>query len=108
MSETVERLRRCELDGEMGPSAERVLVVSNEREAREEIEEEGVWVLFDGGGVVNESCLRSGSNGEIEGVREGAWTFMGKVKARGVGDITLNVGEIVVSGPATATSRAWV
>ena len=93
----------------VGVSAERVLVtlVFNEREEREEMEEDGVWVLCDGGGVVKLSCLRSGSNGELEGDREGAWAFIGNVKARGVGEITLNVG-VVVSGPATATSRAWV
>lgn len=96
----------------VGVSAERVLVtlVFNEREEREEredIEEDGVWVLLDGGGVEKVSCLRSGSNGEFERDREGAWTFIGNVKARGVGETTLNVG-VVVSGPATLTSRAWV
>ncbi len=58
----------------MGESIERVLVrlVSNEREEREEMEEDGVWVLRDGGGVENVSCLRSSSNGELDGDREGA------------------------------------
>jgi hypothetical protein len=61
----------------MGESEERVLavLVSNEREEREEreeMEEDGVWALCDGGGVVNVSCLRSSSNGELDGDREGA------------------------------------
>lgn len=62
----------------MGESVERalgVLVFSEreEREEMEEMEEDGVWVLFDGGGVlVNVSCLRSSSNGELDGDREGA------------------------------------
>lgn len=84
-----------------GTSAETVLVVGNEREEFDEIEEDGVWVLLEGGGVEIVSGLRSGSNGELDGEGEGVWTFMGNVKARGVGEMTFRVG----SGSATATSR---
>jgi hypothetical protein len=111
MSETVERRRRWD-DGEVGASAERVLVVFNERDAIEEMEEDGVCVLREGGGgVENVSAPRSGSNGEMDGDGEGVWAFIafiGNIKARGVGEMTLSIGVVVVSGPATATSRAWV
>jgi hypothetical protein len=51
-----------------------ILAVVRERDEIEEIEEEGVWVLMKGGGVVeNVSCLRSGSNGELDGEGEGEW-----------------------------------
>jgi hypothetical protein len=76
------------------------------KEEMEEMEEDGVWDLRVGGGVVNVSILRSGSKGELDGEGEGVWTFIGKVKARGVGEITLSIG-VVVTGSATATSRAW-
>jgi hypothetical protein len=79
-------------------------VGDNEREAFDEIEEEGVWVLLEGGGVENVSSLRSGSNGELDGEGEGEWTFMGNVKARGVGEITFSI-RVLGSGSATATSR---
>ena len=47
-------------------------VGDNEREAFDEIEEDGVWVLLEGGGgVENVSSLRSGSNGELDGEGEG-------------------------------------
>lgn len=93
--------------GVVGPSAERLLVVLVVRDEMEEMEEDGVWVLRVGGGVVNVSILRSGSKGELDGEGEGVWewTFIGKVKARGVGEITLSIG-VVVTGSATATSRA--
>jgi hypothetical protein len=73
MSETVERLRRWVLEGVVGESAESVLVVLvfNEREAMEVMEEDGVCVLRDGGGVENVRCERSGSNGELDGDGEG-------------------------------------
>ena len=92
----------------VGPSAERLLVVLVVKEDMEEMEEDGVWVLRVGGGVVNVSILRSGSKGELDGEGEGVceWTFIGKVKARGVGEITFSIG-VVVTGSATATSRAW-
>ena len=61
-----------------------------------------VWVLCRGGGVENVSVLISGSKGELDGEGEGVWTFIGNVKARGVGEITL-----MVTGSATATSGAW-
>jgi hypothetical protein len=103
MSDTVERLRRCELEGVAGTSGERALVVN---EAFEEIEDDGVWVLWKGGGgVENESGPRSGSNGELDGEGEGEWTFMGNVKARGVGEMTFSMGALG-TGSATATSRA--
>jgi hypothetical protein len=79
----------------VGTSGERLLVVLvvREREEMEEMEEDGVWVLWGGGGVVNVSVLRSGSKGELDGEGEGvSWTFIGKVKARGVGEITLRRG----------------
>jgi hypothetical protein len=42
------------------------------REEIEEIEDDGVWVLWVGGGVVeNVSGPRSGSNGESDGEGEG-------------------------------------
>jgi hypothetical protein len=110
ISDTVERLRRWQLEGVAGTSTERVLAVLavvTEREEMDEIEEDGVWVLLEGGGVENVSSLRSGSNGELDGDGEGLWTFMGNVKARGVGEMTLSKGVVWVSGPATATSRAW-
>jgi hypothetical protein len=102
MSDTVERLRRWELEGVAGTSAERQLVVN---EASDEIEDDGVWVLLKGGGVENVSGPRSGSNGELDGEGEGEWTFMGNVKARGVGEMTFSMG-VLGSGSATATSRA--
>ena len=103
MSDTVERLRRCELEGVAGTSVERALVVN---EALDEIEDEGVWVLRErGGGVENVSGPRSGSNGELDGEGEGEWTFMGNVKARGVGEMMFSMG-VLGSGSATATSRA--
>jgi len=107
MSETVERLRRCELEGVAGTSGESVLLklVFNESEAMDEMDEDGVWVLLKGGGVVNVSGPRSGSNGELDGEGEGVWTFMGNVKARGVGEMTFSIGWLV-SGAATATSSA--
>jgi len=72
----------------------------------DEIDEDGVWVLREGGGgVENVSGLRSGSNGELDGEGEGEWTFMGNVKARGVGEMTFSMG-VLGSGSATATSRA--
>ena len=74
MSETVERLRRREPDGVVGVSAERVLVVLvvfKERDAMEEMEDEGEWFLWEGGGVENVSGPRSGSNGELAGDGEG-------------------------------------
>jgi hypothetical protein len=75
-------------------------------EAFEEIEDDGVWVLWKGGGgVENESGPRSGSNGELDGEGEGEWTFMGNVKARGVGEMTFSMGALG-TGSATATSRA--
>jgi len=92
--------------GVVGPSAERLLVVLVVKEEMEEMDEDGVWDLRVGGGVVNVSILRSGSKGELDGEGEGVWTFMGKVKARGVGEMTLSIG-VVVTGSATATSRAW-
>ena len=65
-----------------------------------------MWVLLEGGGgVENVSGVRSGSNGELDGEGEGEWTFMGNVKARGVGEITFSMG-VLGSGSATATSRA--
>jgi hypothetical protein len=74
-------------------------------EAFEEIEDDGVWVLWKGGGgVENESGPRSGSNGELDGEGEGEWTFMGNVKARGVGEMTFSMGALG-TGSATATSR---
>jgi len=96
------------LDGVAGTSAERVpaVVVVNESEEMDEMEEDGVWVLLErGGGVENVSGPRSGSNGELDGEGEGVWTFMGNVKARGVGEIILSRGG-VGSGSATATTRA--
>jgi len=45
--------------------------VVREREDMEDMEEEGVWVLWGGGGVVNESRPRSGSKGELDGEGEG-------------------------------------
>lgn len=75
----------------VGTSAELVVLVVREREERDEMEEDGVWVLWGGGGVVNESVLRSGSKGELDGEGEGVWTF-GNVKARGVGEMTLRMG----------------
>jgi hypothetical protein len=81
-------------------------VGDNDREAFDEIDEDGVWVLLEGGGgVENVSSLRSGSNGELDGEGEGEWTFMGNVKARGVGEITFSMGGVLGSGSATATSR---
>ena len=74
-------------------------------EASDEMEDDGVWVLLDGGGVENVSGPRSGSNGELDGEGEGEWTFMGNVKARGVGEMTFSMG-VLGSGSATATSRA--
>jgi hypothetical protein len=88
-----------------GPSAERLLVVLVVKEEIEEIDEDGVWDLRVGGGVVNVSILRSGSKAELDGEGEEVWTFVGKVKARDVGEITLSTG-LVVRGSATATSRA--
>ena len=80
----------------VGTSADRLLVVFvvREREDMEEMEEDGVWVLWGGGGVANVSVLRSGSKGELDGEGEGVceWTFIGKVKARGVGEMTLRMG----------------
>ncbi len=81
-------------------------MVVNEREEIDEIEEDGVWVLLKGGGVENVSGPRSGSNGELDGEGEGVWTFMGNVKARGVGEMTFSMGVVLGSGSATATSRA--
>jgi hypothetical protein len=77
----------------VGSSAERLLVVfvEREREDMEEMEEDGVWVLWGGGGVENVSVLRSGSKGELDGEGEGLWTF-GNVKACGVGEMTLRMG----------------
>ena len=89
----------------VGTSAERLLVVSVVREDMEEMDEDGVWVLWGGGGVENVSVLRSGSKGELDGEGEGVWAFIGNVKARGVGEMTLRMGK-VVTGSATATSRA--
>jgi hypothetical protein len=37
----------------------------------EEMEENGVWVLYGGGDVENVSVLRSGSKGELDGEGEG-------------------------------------
>jgi hypothetical protein len=91
----------------VGTSADRLLVVLLVREDMEEMEEDGVWVLCGGGGVENVSVLRSGSKGELDGEGEGVWTFIGNVKARGVGEMTLRIGK-VVTGSATATSRAWM
>lgn len=82
------------------------MLVVREREDREEMEEDGVWVLRVGGGVENVSVLRSGSKGELDGDGEGLWTFMGNVKARGVGEMTFSMG-VVVTGSATATWSAW-
>jgi hypothetical protein len=77
----------------VGASAERLLVVLLVRDDMDEMEEDGVWVLCGGGGVENVSVLRSGSKGELDGEGEGvSWTFIGKVKARGVGEMTLRVG----------------
>lgn len=78
----------------VGTSGERLLVVLvvREREEMEEMEEDGVWVLWGGGGVVNVSVLRSGSKGELDGEGEGVWTFIGNVKARGVGEMTFRMG----------------
>ena len=58
------------------------------------MDEDGVWDLRVGGRVVNVSV--SGSKGELDGEGEGVWAFVGKVKARGFGEITLST-----------TSRAW-
>ena len=103
MSDTVERLRRCEFEGVAGTSVVSALVVND---ALDEIEEAGVWVLRErGGGVENVSGPRSGSNGELDGEGEGEWTFMGNVKARGVGEMIFSIG-VLGSGSATATSRA--
>jgi hypothetical protein len=72
----------------------------------DEIEDDGVWVLREGGGgVENVSGPRSGSNGELDGEGEGEWTFMGNVKARGVGEMIFSMG-VLGSGSATATSRS--
>jgi len=98
----VERLRRCEFEGVAGTSVVSALVVND---ALDEIEDEGVWVLRErGGGVENVSGPRSGSNGELDGEGEGEWTFMGNVKARGVGEMIFSIG-VLGSGSATATSR---
>jgi hypothetical protein len=75
----------------VGTSGERLLVVLVVRES-EDMEEDGVWTLCEGGSIENVSCLRSGSKGELDGEGEGAWTFIGNVKARGVGEITLRMG----------------
>jgi hypothetical protein len=95
-----------------GTSAERLLVVlvvweRDEMDEMDEMDEDGVWVLWGGGGVENVSSLRSGSKGELDGEGEGVWTFIGNVKARGVGEMRLRIG-LVDSGAATATSRAWM
>jgi hypothetical protein len=42
-------------------------VVVRESDDMEEMEEVGVWVLCEGGGVENVSVLRSGSKGELDG-----------------------------------------
>jgi hypothetical protein len=55
----------------VGTSAELVVLVMRKREEMEEMEEDGVWVLGGGGGVVNVSVLRSGSKGELDGEGEG-------------------------------------
>jgi hypothetical protein len=55
----------------VGASDELVVLLVREREEREEMEEDGVWVLCGGGGVVNVSVLRSGSKGELDGEGEG-------------------------------------
>jgi hypothetical protein len=62
------------------------------REDMEEMEENGVWVLYGGGDVENVSVLRSGSKGELDGEGEGVWTFIGNVKACSVGEMTLRIG----------------
>ena len=51
----MERLRRREPEGVVGTSGERLVVVLVVRESEdmEEMEEEGVWVLCEGGGVEN-------------------------------------------------------
>ena len=86
------------------------MLVFKDREEMDEMEEDGVWVLREGGGVENVSCLRSGSNGELDGEGEGVWrewTFIGNVKARGVGETMFRIG-VAVSGSATNTSRAAI
>jgi hypothetical protein len=50
----------------------------------------------DGVGRRSEHALRLGSKGKLDGEGESVWTFIGKVKTRGVGEITLST-----------TSRAW-
>jgi hypothetical protein len=62
------------------------------REDMEEMEENGVWVLYRGGDVENVSILRSGSKGELDGEGEGVWTFIRNVKACSVGEMTLRIG----------------
>jgi hypothetical protein len=42
---------------------------------------------------------------ELDGEGEGEWTFMGNVKARGVGEMIFSMG-VLGSGSATATSRS--
>jgi len=54
----------------VGTSAERLLVVLL-RDEMDEMDEDGVWVLWGGGGVENVSVLRSGSKGELDGEGEG-------------------------------------
>jgi hypothetical protein len=79
----------------VGTSGERLLVVLvvKESEDMEEVEENGVWVLCEVGGVENVSILKSGSKGELEdGEGKGVWTFIGNVKVHGVGEITLRTG----------------
>jgi hypothetical protein len=54
-----------------GPSAERLLVVLVVKEEIEEMDEDEVWDLRVGGGVVNVSILRSDPKGELDGEGEG-------------------------------------
>jgi hypothetical protein len=56
----------------VGASAERAFVVFNERDAIEDMDEDGVCVRREGGGgVENVRDPRSGSNGELDGEGEG-------------------------------------
>jgi hypothetical protein len=72
-------------------SGERLLVVLVVRESEdmEEMEEDGVWVLCEGGSIENMSVLRSGSKGEF-GWRRGRGVDVHR-KRKG-GEITLRWG----------------
>ena len=55
------------------------------------------------GGGVQLSRFRSGSKGEQDGVEKGASLLIGKVKARGVGEMIATVGG---TGASVVTSRS--